>query len=721
MGAMRMRCKSWGIIAPSLIILGVGFQVLPAAELTAVAPEATSALAEKNARDNSPTIRNLWLDRIERNGGVHPWTRRHAGKHVFQEWVALLSEHRNSDAALKRKIGLELENYVVGGDISALSDVGTSLPIPGYTSGDFDMALLGCVSLLGLFEEDRLLLTDETFIHLIRRVIRLWGQTPKMNFEVFFLSFPETENHLFMTESARYLTNGFIWRNSRDLPTLAVLRTALIESGFEIHNDKGQVHRLLMGLMHQIMRNGFFEFNAQIYQRFTLHALANLYSFARDENLQAAAGSLLDYVSAVFAFQSMDFIRYPPYRRSSEKFLDSSLISSDATCSFFAAQGLEPDELWPFTELWKQNWAHASLALWSVNLKYRVPDAIMDYMRGKRGDYLFESRLRFRAGSHWQTTSEKYFTSPNFLLSAGGKYQGFEGRNFPTYQSGLREAPWVYDVVSRSTTALIRPSQTLPRNLNDVLHFRGRQWRDNNLALHENFAFGYARVHEPLHAWPHSIPQGWRPTYTDKTRDFDFRFYHLPAQGVYVVLGRLKRRDTFWKRWWTRYALGTVEVVDTGRVNSLEALRSVTLAGQKDRGFGHRHVYRTFSGDEIKLNSRYGPRTQGIEKVMSALAPAMLPPVTLLPFRFPWTEPSADKTSPRRLYPLLWPRMDLAGAAIPMLVTQTYPRREVVAYSDGTGNLFVHNPALGQALIINYSQWWRATRQVVLFQGLSVY
>ncbi len=686
---------------------------------TSVMPESAAMQAEAFSRANEPSIRAAWLQRIDKNGGVHSWTRRHAGMLVFQEWTALLSEHRNSDPVQKRAIGRRLEKYVVDGNIGALGEVGTSLPVPGYDQGDFDMVLLGCISLLGLFEDDRLLLTDATFTHLIRHVVGLWGQTPKTDFDLFFFSLPETENHLFMTESARYLTNSFIQRNARNLPSLEVLKASLTHAGVNLRNDNGTLHRLLMRVMHQIMGNGFFEFNAQIYQRFTLHALANVYSFADDAALRTAAGSLLDYVSAVFAFQSMDFIRYPPYRRSSEKFRDSTLIDSDATCSFFAAQGSDSDVKAYFVDLWNRHSAHASMALWSTHLKYRVPDALMDYMRGKRGDYQAESILRYRARRHWKSTTQRYFSSPNFLLTAGGKYQAYEGRNFPTYQVGFQEAPWVYDIVSRSSTAMIRPRESRPRLLSDILHFRGRQWRDNNLALHGNFAYGYARVPEPRSAWPQSIPEGWSPVYVDTTRDFDFRFYDLSHRGVYVVLGRLKAGDGLWRRWTEKYARGTIEIVDAERAGSLANLRAAILDGQKSGKEEDRFQYRTFGGALIQLNRRYGPRFHGFEKVSSREAQEDLPPLTLLPFRFPWVELPPPAHTDKRLYPLVWPEPGSEYLAKPLVVTQTHPRRELVAYSDGMGNLFVNNPSLGQSLVINFTLWWKPTRQVLLIPGLD--
>src|SRR4051812_20196133 len=140
------------------------------------------------AEKNLPLVLESWMHRIELNQGVHAWGRENDGMRVFQEWIALLTKNRDSSEETKRRIGKSLERYVVRGNIQPLGFVGTSLPVPGYDQGDFDMTLMGCSTLLGLFRDDRLLLTDATLIHLIKNVAKVWGQTPKAYFDVLFVS-----------------------------------------------------------------------------------------------------------------------------------------------------------------------------------------------------------------------------------------------------------------------------------------------------------------------------------------------------------------------------------------------------------------------------------------------------------------------------------------------------------------------------------------------------
>jgi len=306
----------------AVLALLLAFCLLPGiygAELPSIQNPLTP-VGEVNQKENTrPIILSSWQEVVRKNDGVHPWTSAHDGMRVFQEWVALLELNRNSSRAHKKKIGLELETYFVRNNLRSLSKIGTSLPLPGAPEADFDMSLLGCVSLMGLFQNDTLLLTNRTLVHLLQNVTHLWGQVSKNYFDVLMLSFQETENHVFMIETTRYLTNQFIWENPRKLAGVRELKDSLATNGVELNNKKGPLYTLLLKQMHQIVKSGYFEFNAKVYQRFTLHALNNLYSFSSDTTISLAAASVLDYTSTKFVFQNFMSVRLGPFRRNAEK------------------------------------------------------------------------------------------------------------------------------------------------------------------------------------------------------------------------------------------------------------------------------------------------------------------------------------------------------------------------------------------------------------------
>jgi hypothetical protein len=598
---------------------------------------------------------------------------------------------------------------VVGGNIGPLGFVGTSIPVPGYDQGDFDMSLLNCVSLLSLFEDERTLLTDTTFVHLIKRVARVWGQRPKGHFEVGFVSMPETENHLFMTESTRFLINQMIAGNRRGLPALASLRDSLQAAGVELDNGHGPLKRLLLRNMQQALRKGFFEFNAQIYQRFTLHALDNLYSFSRDPAVSEGAAILLDYLSAVFAFQSFDAVRYGPYRRSSEVYGDSSLIGNDAVCSFFALQsGAFGSHANAF---WRSHSSHAHMALFSAVLKYRVPAPILAYMQGRPAEYRAEIHSAYAGRGLRRRPTESYSGGPDWLLTAGGRYETYAGPNFPTLRFWFSDAPWVYDVITRPGSLLLDPARERPRQLKDILHFRGTQWRANNMAIHRNFLYGYAPAsdYNPTD-WPQHVPAGWKwDGRTYSTRDFDFRFFDRSDRGVYVVLSRLRSPRT-WLRWgYQRYMRGGIEVVDTADAPSLAALRDSTLAHNEGKAHWplgpHRYTYVDFAGARLGLNSRYDGTRDGIVRVQeapadtaTASAPAVVPPFTV-------SGAAGAPTASAGFLP--------GRSSRPLFQVETYrPWRGTVAAADGEGGLWLYHPGTGGYCRADFREWWNPRRIV---------
>jgi hypothetical protein len=677
---------------------------------------AVEPAAPNQADRHLPVILEAWKHRVDMNHGVHAWNRKHDGMRVWQEWISLLTLARGETPEVRKRTGLQLQRYVVGGDIKPLGFIGTSLPVPGYDDGDFDMSLLGCASLLGLFEDDRVLLTDATLLHLIKKVFRIWGQDPKAHFDVGFVSVPETENHLFMTESSRFLTNQLIWENRRGLPQLTNLRDSLVRSGEIIDNSQGTLKRLLLQVMQQTMRKGFFEFNAQIYQRFTIHALDNLFSFSRDRAVADGAGCLLDYLSTVFAFQSYDAVRYGPYRRSSEVYDDISLIGNDAACSFFGIQsGAFAWKADPRRGLWHSHTAHASMALYSAVLKYRVPEPILTFMRSRPGEYRAEIRSAYAGNGSRKRLTEVYQGGRNFLLTAGGRYETYAGPNFPTYRYWFGDAPWVYDVITRSSSLLLDPRKERPGELKDILHFRGSQWRSNNMAIHRNFLYGYSPVdafNSP--EWPQHVPAGWPSDgATHATRDFDFRFIDRSDAGVYLVLSRLRPSRTYLKWGYQKFLRGGVEVVDTGRVSSLEALRERTLANNTPKArwpLGpRRYTYIDFSGTAIQLNSRYDGDKEGIvriEEAEPAEAGREIPAVSL-PFPYPWSPDLPAGAGTTALAGFL----GMNKAENPLFQVEMYaPWKGKIALSDGRGNMYVFHPATGAYCVSNFREWWNPRR-----------
>ncbi len=624
-------------------------------------------------------ILESWRARVEENGGVHAWTPQHAGLRVFQEWAALLTLARDSGAAARDRLGKFLEHYAADGRIRPLGHPGTTLPGPGR-EGDFDMAAMNAVSLVELFQGDRLRLTDRAYSWLIREVIGTFGEIPQADFNVAFLRFPETENHLFMMESSRFLMNELLRDNPRGLADISRLRDSL---GRRPPASLGGQRVFLLRRMQDVLLRGFFEFNAKVYQRFTAQALDNLFSFARDSAVAAGAGCVLDYLSVTFALQSLASIRHGPYRRSSETYGDPRLADRDPLCSFFAVQtGIHPWDPDPRRGFWRRNDAHASTALYSLLLRYRVPALLLDWMRSRPGEYeaVFRSG-HFGRGENAPVT-ERYTGGPTYLLSAGGRHESYAGANFPTLAHWPR-GPWVYDAMAVPGSLILYPPPEKLELEEDLIRTR-TGWDGDQLALHRRFLFAYApaRSYESRE-WPFAVPAGSCP---DSTRyempAFWFRFCDQSARGVFLVFSKVRPRGA-WPWAYGRFVRGGLEVVPASEAISLRRLIAGMLEKNgADSTSPHSAVYQAWDGSRLVLNAHYRSGKPGF------LAAA---------------DPESSALLPDSGWPGSWGGEALVQARL------LSPRSAWLAAVEN-GKLRFRNPETGQMLEDDFREWWRPVR-----------
>jgi hypothetical protein len=262
-------------------------------------------------------------------------------------------------------------------------------------------------------------------------------------------SIPETENHVLMIATARYLTNQLLYpRDPR------IIHDNRRNAGDDYPSCMGQI----LFLLRNKLRDDFAEYNAKPYQEETRHALLNLYSYAYDAEVRLAAGMVLDYVSAHFAVSSCDLRRMVPFRRRNEGmkvhhdpsgFMDVSLLESsipdygaDPMPAHFAlhagntrAYQFPDDTWWPRTAYdgpparpWK----------WAITPNFDtelVLEAVCDHRLAPSVHDLFVNDLhrRFYQRLHRYSMMgepdqqrncdnlELYVGSPSYLISAGGR------------------------------------------------------------------------------------------------------------------------------------------------------------------------------------------------------------------------------------------------------------------------------------------------------------
>ncbi len=302
---------------------------------------------------------------------------------------------------------------------------------------------------------------------------------------------PESENHVMMIETARYLTNQLLYRRQGD---------ALYDN-----SRNGMDEWMLKHLQHFLL-NDFLEYNAQPYQDYTASALLNLYSFTSDRHpssarVKIAAHMVLDYLMAKVAVSSNDSRRSVTFRRKSDNahnptdpgcyndpnFLDGPMGRMDPHNAFsmqFAGTtdmaisndpaGLRPRNALPGHFGWEMQWAGLS--------DYRLPDAILDLMVDRRHRVFFQ---RF----HGRDADEAYASSPSYLISSGGHY-----------------ATYAYKVAGmgkNDDTGLALPTTFMPTGQfttrDDLVRFDGDSddVKRSNMGVVPDFACGLAPIIPP--------------------------------------------------------------------------------------------------------------------------------------------------------------------------------------------------------------------------------
>jgi hypothetical protein len=295
------------------------------------------------------------------------------------------------------------------------------------TKHDYDMALKGLVALLYRYRRQ---LADSDVEYILQNLVPedlvgphdtgidvAYTIPPIPPFEPNGIRVPETENHLLMIESTRYLVNQ-----------LHHDRTG--EARFD--NTANGMAAYLCDFMQPVCRFDFMEFNARPYQRLALHAIMNLYEFARDEEVRTAAQIVLDYVAMKFAVSSNRGRRVSPFRRLQERtfhpateFNDIMAPRGDQVAGFFSMYlGLinERGDPMPFHfDGWTDTAIIAGVS------SYRPPTSAYIVAREDHPpvQHIFCHGTRPRWPNSEDNADggvEVYHQSPSFLLNAGGAF-----------------------------------------------------------------------------------------------------------------------------------------------------------------------------------------------------------------------------------------------------------------------------------------------------------
>ena len=361
--------------------------------------------------------------------------------------------------------------------------------------GDYDFTLVTLVTMLHALRDHPDRLAPATRAHMLDRLFPVTGGTPSVQVPNSLGFVRDTENHILMTESSRYLTNQWLHAHGRDEPAY--------------DNAKNGLGAWMVDYLQQLRAEGFHEFNSIPYEGYTLHALSNLAAFAEPAAVRDAARRLLDDVAWRYALGSLNGRRCVPFRRQLRRAGERSL-SADALGAFMTVW---LDDPWRRVAPGKgaPN-AHAMVV--AAAAPHDVPGAAARWAKRKRRDYYV------RIGHGDFSSPEIFSGGPGYLISAGGSFRGVLAR-----------------VVPRPTVLLLNDGA---QTINECFHLPGRSnvARWNNTGVHNRLAVGPAPVRVPENASPVAQHDKWRVFEPAAERAPRIAVYNEARFGLLLVLQR---------------------------------------------------------------------------------------------------------------------------------------------------------------------------------------
>ncbi len=271
---------------------------------------------------------------------------------------------------------------------------------------------------------------------------------PGVNVDIDVKRVGETENHILMILTARYLTNQLLYQRNPNLSYDNRRNGAEIHEG-EVVQVRPNTIEVMLSVLRNILRDDFSEYNAKGYQLQTRRALTNLCSYAYDHEVRLAAQMALDYISAHIAVSSNDLRRMVPFRRRNEDekaartadgfmavaLLETSLGADPLAQTFAILAGN--------TRAYETPSSYRTLA-WGIKTSktdgheadgheavidalsdYRLPPSIHDLFVNDMHRRFFQVLRRIPLDNVEETgrnceNLEIYASSPSYLITAGG-------------------------------------------------------------------------------------------------------------------------------------------------------------------------------------------------------------------------------------------------------------------------------------------------------------
>lgn len=353
-------------------------------------------------------------------------------------------------------------------EVNAYLQAATPWSVTGSTwelnQGDYDFTLTILTTILYLFGDDPERLYPETVQHMLRVLLVEEGGRPKLKVPRTLGMIFDTENHVLMTESSRYLKNQWLRAHGSTDPAH--------------DNTRNGLGNWLAAYLNHLRVHGFHEFNSVPYLQYAMHPILNMEAFAEAPEIVALARSVLDGLAWRYAWGSHDLRQCAPFRRQPAYLGDLRLDLNRLDAAFAIWTGLDPDQI-------DRDRFHG-FGLIVAMLPYRPPEAIRPWLREKPTPYLA------RIGNGRVAVPELHSGGPGYLISAGGA------------------CPGPYSQVIPRPTALLLDDGA--QDLTGVFCISGAgPWHAwNNTGVHHRFACGNQPVHAPEGLQPSARSGKWR-------------------------------------------------------------------------------------------------------------------------------------------------------------------------------------------------------------------
>ena len=340
-------------------------------------------------------------------------------------------------------------------------------------NGDYDFALRAWTYVLYRFwnRPDRLWPQSKTKI--LHTLLNETGNQVALTRSICGISVPETENHILMTESSRYLTNQLLNRERRDNGQVPLA---------QYDNEKNGMNRFLRRYLAEFLKTDFSEYNSKPYISYTTMPLLNLVEYAEDSAVRLIARMVLASLDIKMAIGSADLLRFPPFRRLEEDRKANALYEYDGE----AHRSLMLTGLINSTARLKAPYlpqAGFDIMTYFALSNYNIPSLILDWYfpaQNPQAHYSF-FRMKHRA-------IEIVSRAPEYILSAGG-------------------APYQYHALFPHEDGWAVPTTFIPSKgrpfLDETIRFLGHynDWERNNSCVAPNFMCGVNL------RWPITLPE----------------------------------------------------------------------------------------------------------------------------------------------------------------------------------------------------------------------